>query len=120
VPHIYADTPQDLFTAWGYVLAQDRLWQLEVTRATVWGRVAELYGPGSDDEYVESDTLVRQGYSTAAEVWDKILSLPPESQALLHAFAEGIKLEIDEALADPAGKLPYEFHQFEVTPEPWT
>ncbi len=120
VPHIYAEIPEDLFTAWGYVLAQDRLWQLEVSRASVWGRVAELYGEGPDGEYLEYDIVTRESYSTPDEVWQEVLALPAEYQALLEAFAAGINLEIEEALADPDEKLPYEFHQFEVTPESWT
>src|SRR5262249_12098445 len=30
VPHIFAETRRGLFVAYGYAVAQDRLWQLEV------------------------------------------------------------------------------------------
>ena len=32
IPHIYAQNDDDLFFAEGYVMAQDRLWQLEMWR----------------------------------------------------------------------------------------
>src|SRR4029078_8160111 len=32
VPHIYAQSTDDLFFAQGYVMAQERLWQLEMWR----------------------------------------------------------------------------------------
>ena len=45
VPHIYAKDMDDLFFAQGFVVAQDRLWQMELWRRTAEGRVAELVGP---------------------------------------------------------------------------
>ena len=32
IPHIFADSPEDAFYALGYVHAQDRLWQMEMSR----------------------------------------------------------------------------------------
>ncbi|PYQ66542.1 MAG: penicillin acylase family protein, partial [Acidobacteria bacterium] len=42
VPHIFAETQDDLFLAQGFVAAQDRLWQLEIWRRTGEGRLAEI------------------------------------------------------------------------------
>jgi len=120
VPHIYADTVDELFRGWGYVVAQDRLWQLEVTRASVWGRVAELYGAGPDNRYLEYDRTLRQTYVPASDVEQEIQALPPEYQAMLQAYASGINKYIKAALADPSHKLPYEFHLHGVTPRTWT
>src|SRR5687767_6998152 len=44
VPHIYAQNVDDLFVAQGFVVAQDRLWQMEMWRRTGEGRVTELVG----------------------------------------------------------------------------
>ena len=38
VPHIYAQNDDDLFFAQGYVMAQDRLWQMEMWRRWHEGR----------------------------------------------------------------------------------
>src|SRR5687767_3431990 len=37
IPHIYAQSVDDLFAAQGYVMAQDRLWQMEIWRRTAAG-----------------------------------------------------------------------------------
>ncbi len=42
IPHIYAGNQHDLFLAQGYVQAQDRLWQMELQRIGVSGRLSEL------------------------------------------------------------------------------
>ena len=47
VPYIYAQSLDDMFRAQGFVTAQDRLFQMEVTRYLSHGRLAELIGePG--------------------------------------------------------------------------
>ena len=47
VPHIYAQSTEDLFFAQGYVMAQDRLWQMEMWRRGAEGRLAEVLGAGA-------------------------------------------------------------------------
>jgi acyl-homoserine lactone acylase PvdQ len=47
VPHITARSADDLFFAQGYVMAQDRLWQMEMWRRAAEGRMAEIAGPGA-------------------------------------------------------------------------
>ena len=44
VPHISAQSADDLFFAQGYVMAQDRLWQMEMWRRAAEGRMAEIAG----------------------------------------------------------------------------
>src|SRR5580698_10766144 len=45
VPHIEAATQTDLFVAQGYVTAQDRLWQMDMSRRAANGDLAEILGP---------------------------------------------------------------------------
>ena len=45
VPHIYAQSLDDLFFSQGYVQAQDRLWQMEMYRRAGEGRLSEILGP---------------------------------------------------------------------------
>ncbi|HEY4639968.1 MAG TPA: penicillin acylase family protein, partial [Thermoanaerobaculia bacterium] len=40
VPHITAQSADDLFFAQGFVMAQDRLWQMEMWRRAAEGRMA--------------------------------------------------------------------------------
>ena len=55
VPHIYAQNTDDLFFAQGYVMAQDRLWEMEWWRRELEGRLAEVLGPAA----LERDRLAR-------------------------------------------------------------
>src|SRR5687767_9609097 len=45
VLHIYAKDEHDLFFAQGYVQAQDRLWQMEMSRRVADGTLASMMGP---------------------------------------------------------------------------
>ena len=52
VPHIYATNEEDLYRAFGYVHAQDRLWQMTLSQIAEEGRFAEFFGEeliGFDD-----------------------------------------------------------------------
>src|SRR5215510_6260186 len=44
VPHIFAKSEDDLYSALGFVHAQDRLWQMEMLRRTGQGRLSEIFG----------------------------------------------------------------------------
>src|SRR5437016_6431650 len=44
VPHIRASSFDDLFFAQGFVTAQDRLWQMDISRRYAAGTLAELLG----------------------------------------------------------------------------
>src|SRR5262252_4606754 len=47
VPHIFAKTNRALFQGYGYAVAQDRLWQLELFRRAAYGTLSEVLGPTS-------------------------------------------------------------------------
>ena len=49
VPYIEAATQDDLFTAQGYVTAQDRLWQMDLWRRNANGELAEILGPAAGE-----------------------------------------------------------------------
>ena len=49
IPHIFAKNDDDLFFAQGYVMAQDRLWQMEMWRRWREGPLAEVFGPKAFD-----------------------------------------------------------------------
>ena len=44
IPHLSASSLPDLYFAWGFVTARDRLWQLEVTRRGASGTLWEWFG----------------------------------------------------------------------------
>ena len=85
VPHIRANSLEDLLEAQGYVTAQDRLWQLDVLRRVGAGEVSEIFGPSTLDL---DEQFRRLGLRQAAE--REAASLDPERRAALEAYARGI------------------------------
>src|SRR5271155_5203791 len=47
VPHIRASSVEDLAEAQGYVVAQDRLWQMDLLRRVARGQLSEVFGPAT-------------------------------------------------------------------------
>ena len=55
IPHIFAKSDEDLFFAFGFAMAQDRLFQLDYLRRRAHGRLAEVLGK----EGLEMDVVAR-------------------------------------------------------------
>jgi penicillin amidase len=111
VPHISADNASDLFFAYGYATAQDRLWQLDFLRRAAHGRLAEILGP----EGLASDIEVRTvGISRLAR--ELVGRLPEETLETLLSYVAGVNAAID----DCGDNLPVEFDILEYRCEPWT
>ena len=111
VPHIEAATEDDLFTAQGYVTAQDRLWQMDAFRRNAKGELAEVLGPS----LVKHDRMQRvlQMRVTAERIY---ANLPAADRARMDQYARGVNLFID-AHQDA---LPAEFRLLHYRPAPWT
>ena len=85
VPHIYAETPHDLFFAQGYVHAQDRFWQMEFSRRIGAGRLSEYFGEAT----VGTDTYLRTvGFARIAE--QEYAEADDDMRAALDAYAAGV------------------------------
>jgi penicillin amidase len=112
VPHIYARNTHDLFFAQGYVMAQDRLWEMEWWRRELEGRQAEVLGAAA----VERDRLARllkyRGPFDATE-WT---TYHPDAKQIFTAYADGINAFVDSH----ADNLPVEFALTGIKPLPWT
>ena len=112
VPHITAQSTDDLFFAQGYVMAQDRLWQMEIWRRSAEGRLAEIAGPGAVTHDRAARLLKYRGPFDDAE-WT---SYHPDGKRIFTAFANGVNAFI----AQNTDHLPVEFVVTGLTPEPWT
>ncbi len=110
VPSITAQNDRDAFFAAGYVHAQDRLWQLEVQRRMVDGRLSEVFGKNSVPQDIWLRTLGLREAAKAA--WPR---LSPEAQASLTAYTAGINAWLSQH-----DDLPPEFALTGVQPQPWT
>jgi penicillin amidase len=112
IPHIFAKNQDDLFFAQGYVMAQDRLWQMEMWRRWREGRLAEIFGPQALDYDARARLMKFRGPFDAKE-WT---SYHPDAERLFTAWANGHNAYI----ASHADNLPVEFKLTGIKPEPWT
>lgn len=112
IPHIYAKNDDDLFFAQGYVMAQDRLWQIEMWRRWREGRLSEIFGPDAYDYDVRARLMKFRGPFDDKE-WN---SYGPDAKRLFTAWANGLNAWV----AAHQDNLPVEFKLTGVKPEPWT
>lgn len=110
VPHIYAESETSGAFALGFVHAQDRLWQMEVSRRIGQGRLSELFG----EPTVGFDKFLRTlGLYRAAE--RSFADQDRETRANLEAYAAGVNAFLERH----SGPLPPEFVVFGLEPAPW-
>lgn len=114
-PHVFAEDNYGVYFGYGYAVAEDRLFQMEMLRRTTQGRVAEVLG----SEYLALDTHIRTGYDHPS-VRRQVAALGEADRELLQAYADGFSQRIAEVLADRALMLPAEFSHFGFDPQPWT
>lgn len=110
MPHIYAQNEQDLYFAVGYIMAGERLWQMDLIRRATTGRLSEIFGR----DYVQTDLFLRSLEMTAKSK----MVLSNQDQVILEsmqAYADGVNQYINEA----GRKLPPEFRLLGYRPDPW-
>lgn len=110
VPHIRADSLQDLVEAQGYVMAQDRLWQMDLLRRVARGQLSEILGPATLAVDKEFRTFQ---FGRAAE--RDLGLMDAESRAVMEAYARGVNRFIEQH----ANQLPLEFTLLKYKPQPW-
>jgi penicillin amidase len=130
VPHITAANMEDLFFAQGYVTAQDRLWQMDMTRRAVGGEMAEIFpassGPAQPVSRATAALRPRQTW-VDYDKQQRILrlrvvaervarQLPARDRAFFEAYARGVNAYIDQH----RDNLPIEFRILGYKPRPWS
>jgi penicillin G amidase len=130
VPHITAANLEDLFFAQGYVTAQDRLWQMDLTRRAVGGEMAEIFpassGPPQPVSRATAAVRPRQTWvdydkqqrtlrlrAVAERVTQQ---LPPRDRAFFDAYAKGVNAYMEQHREN----LPIEFRILGYKPRPWS
>ncbi len=118
IADIYADTPEDLFMAQGYVAAQDRFFQMDLRRHITAGRLSELVGEGG----LETDKVIRtMGWRRVAEA--ELPRLSAETRRYLQSYAAGVNAYLADNPAPSQVALEYVVLQQSVPDyriEPWT
>jgi len=111
VPNISASNLPDLLFAQGYITAQDRLWQMDMTRRYASGDLSAVLGP----EYVKIDREQRiLGLRQVAE--RSVANMPAAQRAQFEAYAAGVNAYI----AQHQKTLPLEFRFLTYFPHVWT
>lgn len=111
IPHIYAANTNDAMVALGYVHAQDRLWQMELMRRIVPGKLSAIFGRVA----LENDRFfVGLGIEEASENAIANLDKNSLSYKLSMAYLNGINQYI------AVGKTPVEFTLLGIKPEKFT
>ncbi len=117
VPHIYAQTAEDLFFAQGFVHAQERFWQMEFQRRTAAGRLSEIFG----ETTLETDKYLRHfGFARLTELSYQLLD--PDSRRVVDAYTAGVNAYIQDRSPSRLG-LEFGFlglQGVDINIEPWT
>nr|BCX01664.1 MAG: penicillin amidase [Bacteroidota bacterium] len=115
VPHVFAQRDEDLAFALGYLMARDRLFQMDFMARVASGRLAEVLGPA----WVETDReLRRTGMAWAARrAAERLRQEQGLEWRLLEAFSAGVNAYRDRLRPQ---EDPLEFRLLGYRPERWT
>lgn len=115
VPHIYADDTKGLFYGYGYALAVDRMFQMEMIKRSVLGTVSAVLG----SDYISLDQDSRSKFDPAS-IKKQLAGLPPEDKAIFEGYAAGFNARIQEVLAAPERLMPKQFVDMDFQPSQWS
>ena len=109
IAYIFAENKADLFRGQGFVLAQDRLFQIEFYRALINGKAGEIVG----NSMLQSDIKMRV-LDLAGNAKRNFQYLDEETKSALGWYCEGYNayLEVGE------NEFPVELDLLGMTPEP--
>jgi penicillin amidase len=111
VPGIIGESERDVALVFGYIMAQDRLWQMDFLRRAGQGRVAEILGV----EFLERDHIMRS-LAVGVDMDSLVDDLSPPQRLWLRSFVRGI----NRYISSHTGKLPVEFSLLEYQPQLFT
>jgi len=113
VPHVRAASKHDAFFGQGYLVARDRLFQIDMEYRRDMGRMAEAFGP----RFVAADRAARL-FLYPGDVDAELAALPADVLDCARGYVAGVNARIDELTADPAG-LPLEYGILGISPLRW-
>lgn len=113
VPHVRARSKRDAFFAQGYLVARDRLFQLDLDLRLRSGRMAEGYGAS----FLPGDRAARL-FHYRGDMAAELAAIPPEVRDCVHGYVAGINARIAQIEADPE-MLPQDFRILGSFPLRW-
>ncbi len=113
IPHIYAANNRDAYYALGYIHAQDRLFQMEMLRRVMSGRLAEILGKDliDADKYFRTLGMNRMAKKTAEKYFSEVTE---DWQKEVLAYLDGVNDFVKN------GKTPVEFSLIGIPKEEFT
>lgn len=109
IPHVYAENEHDLFYAAGYVMASERLFQMDIANRAAQGRLAEM-----DAGLVNVDKYLRTwGFDYMGQRVARVMN--PDTRRIVQWACDGINSYIETHRDD----LPLEFTLAGHEPLPW-
>ncbi|PIP93339.1 MAG: hypothetical protein COV37_15305 [Bdellovibrio sp. CG11_big_fil_rev_8_21_14_0_20_39_38] len=95
IPHLFAQNDEDLFKAYGYTVASDRLFQMELLRRVVNGELSDLIG--EKEELLKADKMLRKlrlrkSADEYLELHEK--DMDPHLLKILSSFVDGINFYV--------------------------
>ncbi len=114
IPHIYAETEEDLFFAQGWNAARDRLFQFEIWRRQATGTVAELLGQRELDRDIGTRLFMFRG-----DIDKEMNHYHARGKSIITSYVRGVNAYINDINKRPED-LPIEFKLLKTKPYPWT
>jgi penicillin amidase len=115
VPHVYSEDVYGLYAGFGYAVAEDRLFQMEMSKRSVLGTVSEVLGI----EYLPFDLRFRSDFDHD-DIRAQIETLPADQRNILKGYAAGYNKRLAEVMAAVETLLPKQFSEFGFKPSTWT
>ena len=125
IPQVYAANEEDLFLAQGYLHGQERLWQMDMNRRFLSGRLAEVFGD-FPVPWKELSSQFRGQNSVDFDYFMRLINVRDAAlgsldlcseleRRYLQAYSQGVNRYIEHC----GRKLPWEFRLLRYDPEPW-
>ena len=118
IPHIYGGTDRDAFFGYGYQLASDRLFQLQMFRRQALGRSAEVLGERGILRDQQARIFNWRYWGLLDAQWMRENEV--ERYGLIEAYVAGINHRIDK-IHNGATPRPFGFteDEYDFLPEKW-
>ena len=143
IPHIFAENQSDLYILQGYVVAQDRLWQMDFVSRVHEGRLSEIIGDNPDvltnDIFMRTIGIVEGAKASLESIaycqdrnskiykeWDGLESCPDGYKLIINeedvynmlvSYSKGVNAYIENLHWT---EYPIEYKILDYTPELWT
>ena len=119
IPHIFADTDEDLFYGYGYQIATDRLFQLDMFRRRALGRTSEVLGVEGIIPDQQAAIFNWAHWGRLDGQWMAIHE--PIRYRLIESYVEGVNARISEVLSGRC-RAPHEYgaEGYDFHPEYWS